>query len=1030
MPKLSKEQIIERISHYKENYVDFIKEFGRIRVPGGIIKFNMFDYQEDLAFKLQNNDFNIILKARQLGISTIVGAYLGTHIIFNPQSDIIIIAINEDVAKELILKIKVFLEGLPKYVRPEILNPRNKESIDLANGSRVKALTSTSKSGRSFTASFLVLDECAFIENVDELWTSAYPTISNGGKAILLSCVTKDTFIYTDKGIKTINDFILNNNIGDYLIKDYNILGKNKLRTGNLFHNNGKVKTKIIKTSYTELEGSYNHKLWACKNGKYDWYRHDELSVGDWVSIQYNMNIWGNNDGCEDFNPIITNKQKNIFNPKIITKDIAYLLGLFLAEGSVYVNKEKSKYTFTISCGDDISNIFNKLNLSYYKNPDGIHYEISCKNFIEFLEYLRFDLSLKAKEKIIPSRLLEMSEENICAMMQGLFDGDGYARKDRNQIGIGLASKTMIEQIRIILLNLGIFTIYDEVESKPTKKVKVKSMQYRLSLNNYNSKIFFEKIGFNLERKQKIYERLKDNIIDNNLDSYDVIPFMEKYIKEMYLEYKKELKKKGLKIKDIKINNSIYQGYKTISRRRLLKFYEKIKNLISIESKEKLEKIISHNLRWTQITEIINSENETYDFSLPNNETDFWAHSVIYNGILGHNTPNGEGNLFHDIWTASENNDNEFTATKLYWWQMPGRDEKWKQRTLANMRYDMKRFEQEYECSFASSSKSVISLTKINEILKENEQNKVRVQPNFVSISGKRYDNNFFLYKFPVIDHKYLITVDTAEGLGEERDASAFIIQDLNTDEVIGEYADKELNEKQFAKVLLDICKSFNNAFVVVELKSTGKVVVNYLLEWKYKNVIWMDKRMSLFLDPYSKKSIPSAYQYDKANNIIPGFFTNAGNKVMYVGEMRNAVEENEITKIYTKKMLEQQKTFVNRGGSVTPKYGASGRNNDDIVVCFGIGVFIKKYIWKIIENNNILSQEILDFYSRKVQKMSDSDILTETTAFAPIYKMSEFKRKMNPYINPLSQQIGDTRYLLDNFKENKKEEKDVKNEQ
>lgn len=572
MPKLSKEQIIERIAHYKQNYVDFIKEFGRIRVPGGIVKFSMFDYQEDLAYKLQKTDFNIILKARQLGISTIVGAYLGTHIIFNPQSDIIIIAINEDVAKELILKIKIFLEGLPKYVRPEILNPRNKESIDLANGSRVKALTSTSKSGRSFTASFLVLDECAFIENVDELWTSAYPTISNGGKAILLS------------------------------------------------------------------------------------------------------------------------------------------------------------------------------------------------------------------------------------------------------------------------------------------------------------------------------------------------------------------------------------------------------------------------------------------------------------------TPNGEGNLFHDIWTASENNDNEFTATKLYWWQMPGRDEKWKQRTLANMRYDMKRFEQEYECSFASSSKSVISLTKINDILKENEKNKIKSQPNFVSVSGKRYDNNFFLYKFPVADHKYLITVDTAEGLGEERDASAFIIQDLNTDEVIGEYADKELNEKQFAKVLLDMCQSFNNAFVVVELKSTGKVVVNYLLEWKYKNVIWMDKRMSVFLDPYTKKSIPSAYQYDKSNNIIPGFFTNAGNKVMYVTEMRNAVEENEITKIYTKKMLEQQKTFINKGGSITPKYGASGRNNDDLVVAFGIGVFIKKYIWKIIENNNILSQEILDFYSRKIQKMSDSDILTETTAFSPIYKMSEFKRKMNPYKNPMSDQIGDTRYFLDNFKEKKQE--------
>lgn len=578
MARLSREQIIEKISHYKQNYVDFIQEFGRIRVPGGIIKFDMFDYQEELVTKMQNFDFNIILKARQLGISTIVGAYLGTHIIFNPQSDIIIIAINEDVAKELILKIKIFLEGLPKYVRPEILNPRNKESIDLANGSRVKALTSTSKSGRSFTASFLVLDECAFIENVDELWTSAYPTISNGGKAILLS------------------------------------------------------------------------------------------------------------------------------------------------------------------------------------------------------------------------------------------------------------------------------------------------------------------------------------------------------------------------------------------------------------------------------------------------------------------TPQGEGNLFHDLWTGAENDDNEFMATKLYWWQMPGRDDKWKRRTLANMRYDMKKFRQEYECSFEASSKSVIALAKVNEILKENEKNKIRVQPNFVADSGKTYDN-LSVYKFPIIDHKYLISVDTAEGLGEERDASAFIIQDLVTDEVVGEFADKELNEKKFSMVLLDVCKTFNNAHVVVELKSTGKVVVNYILEKGYKNVIWMDKRMSLFLDPYSKKGIPSPYIYDKKNNIIPGFFTNASNKVMFVAEMRNAVEEGEIHQIYAKKMLEQQKTYINKGGSVTPKYGASGRNNDDLVVAFGIGVFVKKYIWKIIENNNILNQDILDYYARKVQGMEDSSILTETAMFSPVYKTDKFRKRVNPYVNPMSEMLGDTRYLLDGYKR-KKEEKTDENPQ
>lgn len=565
---LSKEQLIERISFYKNNYIDFIKDFGRIRVPGGIIQFKMYEYQEELARSLQNFDFNIILKARQLGISTIVGAYLGTYIIFNPQSDIIIIAINEDVAKELILKIKIFLEGLPKQVRPVILNPRNKESIELANGSRVKALTSTTKSGRSFTASFLVLDECAFIENVDSLWDSAYPTVSNGGRAILLS------------------------------------------------------------------------------------------------------------------------------------------------------------------------------------------------------------------------------------------------------------------------------------------------------------------------------------------------------------------------------------------------------------------------------------------------------------------TPNGEGNLFHDIWTSAENGDNEFRATKLYWWQMPGRDERWKQRTLSNLRYDMKKFRQEYECSFEASSMSVISLAKINAILKRNSQNKVSTVA-LTTKSGQVHEN-LDAYAFPIDGHKYFFSADTAEGLGEDRDASAFIGFDLMDDSVMIEYAHKELNEKQFAKVLMDVAQTYNDAFIVIELKSTGKMVANYLIEWGYKNIIWTDTRMSLYLDPYSKQGVPNHFQVDKPNSIIPGFKTNVSNKVVYVGIMKNAVEEDEVVNIYTKRMLEQQKTYITKPGQSQPRYGASGKNNDDLVAAFGIGLFIKKYIWKIIENNNILNQQILDFFSRKVEDMSTSQMLTESSAFSPIYNMKKFKDRINPYKNPLSEMYGDTRYLLDNYKPKK----------
>jgi len=159
--RMTNEEILQKLLLYKNDYTLFIEDFGRIRAHG-LKKFKLYDYQENLVKSFQNNRFNIILKARQLGVSTIVGAYLGTYCIFHPEEDIIIVAINELVAKELILKTKIFINNLPSVVRPEILNPRNKESIEFKNGSRIMAMTSTGNTGRSFNASFLVIDECSF----------------------------------------------------------------------------------------------------------------------------------------------------------------------------------------------------------------------------------------------------------------------------------------------------------------------------------------------------------------------------------------------------------------------------------------------------------------------------------------------------------------------------------------------------------------------------------------------------------------------------------------------------------------------------------------------------------------------------------------------------------------------------------------------------------------------------------------------------------------------------------------------------
>ena len=277
----------------------------------------------------------------------------------------------------------------------------------------------------------LLLDEFAFVpDNIaDEFMTSVYPTIVSGksSKIIITSCVVDTTYVFTNKGIKQIKNFIDYNKKNGYEVAGYNVYGKEKLNKGNIFHNDGKCETNIIESTSSYLECSNDHKLWACKKGIYGWFKSSELNVGDYISIKYGMDVWGSNDDiC--FVPNTTKKHKNVFQCKKITKEISYFLGLFIAEG--YARKHFTKGKFIsgqviITCGDDVSKYLKELGLKF-NCTDGIHYVISSKTLIEFIDYLGFDINKKAKDKIIPDRLLEISRENIIHLIRGIFDGDGF----------------------------------------------------------------------------------------------------------------------------------------------------------------------------------------------------------------------------------------------------------------------------------------------------------------------------------------------------------------------------------------------------------------------------------------------------------------------------------------------------------------------------------------------------------------------------------------------------------------------------
>ena len=185
--KSIKDIIREEYKKCATNPAYFMKKYCYIQHPTkGKIPFHLYPYQEDAVEKFTQFDRNIILKSRQLGISTLIAGYSLWMILFNNDKNILVVAIDQTTSKNLVTKVRVMFENLPSWLKIKSAED-NKLSLRLINGSQIKAVASTGTSGRSEALSLVIIDEAAFVDNAEELWASLQQTLSTGGRGIILS---------------------------------------------------------------------------------------------------------------------------------------------------------------------------------------------------------------------------------------------------------------------------------------------------------------------------------------------------------------------------------------------------------------------------------------------------------------------------------------------------------------------------------------------------------------------------------------------------------------------------------------------------------------------------------------------------------------------------------------------------------------------------------------------------------------------------------------------------------------------------
>lgn len=182
----SKEEMEEYIrcaanaAHFMNNYC-YIQDPVKGRIP-----FLLFPFQKTTIKHFLLFVFNIVLKPRQMGLSWLTALFALWFAMFRPDQTVEIISIKEDTAKRFMDKIKYAYKHLPPWLKGEIAH-ENTGTIVFANNSRIMSVPTSEDAGRSEGLSLLIVDEAAFVRWIEKIWAAAFPTLSTGGMAILIS---------------------------------------------------------------------------------------------------------------------------------------------------------------------------------------------------------------------------------------------------------------------------------------------------------------------------------------------------------------------------------------------------------------------------------------------------------------------------------------------------------------------------------------------------------------------------------------------------------------------------------------------------------------------------------------------------------------------------------------------------------------------------------------------------------------------------------------------------------------------------
>jgi intein/homing endonuclease len=442
-------------------------------------------------------------------------------------------------------------------------------------------------------------------------------------------CKSEETYIFTSYGIRKIKEIVkdlnfvsppVGTNVG-YFEKDekiaYTELGLANYQgssVANFVLDTGMRETlKIILDRGFETEGTSIHpELILDKDGKMKFRMLKDISVGDYVGIKMDMDLWGTSEK--------------------LNENRAWIIGYLVGDGGLSSN------SFTCTVHEDdleigykfrdlVTTEFNyNVNLKPKLNKPS-NYSITA--FGGGLRVLIKDLKINCKTqyKTIPQEILDSPRNVVISFLRGLYDADGSIDKKGN-VSLSTVSKELSKQLQLVMLNLGIFTRWGIKKTCWGSKgmpysEKKKGIAYRLKSSGEFALRFMDLIGFTLDRKQSRRVILDDRMRNPNIN---LVPNVKSYLRKI---------KDGCPLRG-RGKTSIYKNFlygdAFPSKWKLRKFLGQFSHTSSKAEWDYIDELLNNNVIWLRVKTIEKSSAHCYDFHIPVN------HNYIADGFISHNT--------------------------------------------------------------------------------------------------------------------------------------------------------------------------------------------------------------------------------------------------------------------------------------------------------------------------------------------------------------------------------------------------------